>query len=266
MADGPAGSAVPLIDARGIVRRFGHVEALKGADFDIHRGEIVALVGDNGAGKSTLVRILSGTDSPSAGELRVEGKPVRFAGPHDAQALGIETVYQDLALAPDLDTAANVFLGRELFKPGVLGRLGVLDKHRMRREAEAAMRRLGVAIRPTADVIALSGGQRQTVAVARAAMWAKSVVFMDEPTAALGVVQTANVLDLIRRVKAAGTAVVLISHNLPQVLDIADRVVVLRLGQTVARVQASATNVDELVRAMTSGSPDGASRRLASGA
>jgi simple sugar transport system ATP-binding protein len=258
-------STVPLIDARGIVRRFGHVQALKGADFNIFRGEIVALLGDNGAGKSTLVRILSGTDLPTEGEIRVDGKLVRFAGPQDARALGIETVYQDLALAPDLDTAANVFLGREIFKPGILGRLGVLDKTRMRQQAGEALQRLGVAIRPTANVIALSGGQRQTVAVARAAMWAKNVIFMDEPTAALGVVQTKNVLDLIRRVKAAGTAVVLISHNLPQVLEVADRIVVLRLGQTVAQVQATTTSVDDLVRAMTAGLPQSPSPSLQAG-
>ena len=248
-------STVPLIEASGVVRRFGHVEALKGAYFSIHRGEIVALLGDNGAGKSTLVRILSGTDLPTEGEIRVDGKVVRFTGPQDARALGIETVYQDLALAPDLDTGANVFLGREIFKPGLLGRLGVLDKARMRQQAGAALQGLGVAIRPTANVIALSGGQRQTVAVARAAMWAKNVIFMDEPTAALGVAQTRNVLELIRRVKAAGTAVVLISHNLPQVLEVADRIIVLRLGQTVAEVQAAATSVDDLVRAMTAGVP-----------
>ncbi len=243
----------PLIEARGIVRHFGHVQALQGADFSVGSGEIVALVGDNGAGKSSLVRILSGTDRPNAGEIRVNGEAVHFAGPQDARAAGIETVYQDLALAPDLDTAANVFLGRELFKPGLLGRLGVLDRPRMVQRAGEAMARLGVRLRPSAEVLALSGGQRQSVAVARAAMWATSAIFMDEPTAALGLVQTKGVLDLIQRVREAGTAVVLISHNLPQVLEIADRIVVLRLGRTVGQIATSDITMDELIRLMTSG-------------
>lgn len=247
----------PLIEAKGIVRHYGHVQALQGADLTVGHGEIVALIGDNGAGKSSLVRILSGSDRPNEGEIRVNGELVQFTGPQDARAAGIETVYQDLALAPDLDTAANVFLGRELRRPGFLGRLGVLDTARMVDQSRDAMSRLGVKIRPTAEVAAMSGGQRQSVAVARAAMWAKSVIFMDEPTAALGVVQTQGVLDLIRRVRDAGTAVVLISHNMPQVLDIADRVIVLRLGRTVGDVTPGQTNVDGLVRLMTSGMVQG---------
>jgi simple sugar transport system ATP-binding protein len=243
----------PLIEARGIVRHFGHVQALRGADFTVGRGEIVSLIGDNGAGKSTLIRILSGTDRPDDGEIHVNGHPVHFDGPHDARAVGIETVYQDLALAPDLDAAANVFLGRELMKPGLLGRFGVLDKSRMVRQTADAMARLGVTIRPSVEVFTLSGGQRQSAAVARAAMWATSAIFMDEPTANLGVVQTKGVLDLIRKVRDAGTAVVIISHNLPQILEIADRIVILRQGRTVGQVSASATSVDDLVRAMMSG-------------
>src|SRR5271166_2908243 len=220
-------SDVPLIDARGIVRHFGHVQALQGADFSVGRGEIVGLIGDNGAGKSTLIRILSGTDRPDDGKIRVNGELVHFNGPQDARAVGIETVYQDLALAPDLDAAANVFLGRELVIPGLLGRLGVLDKSRM--------------IRQTGE------------AVARAAMWATSAIFMDEPTANLGVIQTKGVLELIRRVRDAGKAVVIISHNLPQILEITDRIVILRLGRTVGQVAASAASVDDLIRAMMSG-------------
>ena len=247
-------SEPPLIDARGIVRRFGHVRALEGADFSVCRCEIVGLIGDNGAGKSTLIRILSGTDRPDAGEIRVSGEPVHFNRPQDARAVGIETVYQDLALAPDLDAAANVFLGRELLKPGILGRLGVLDQSRMVRQTGEAMSRLGVTIRPTAEVFTLSGGQQQSAAVARAAMWATSVILMDEPTANLGVMQTQGVLDLIRRVREAGTAVVVISHNLPQILEITDRIVILRLGRTVGQVAASEACVDDLVRAMMSGS------------
>ena len=246
-------SEAPLIDARGIVRHFGHVQALRGADFSVGRGEIVSLIGDNGAGKSTLIRILSGTDRPDDGEIRVNGHPVHFDGPQDARAAGIETVYQDLALAPDLDAAANVFLGRELMKPGLLGRLGVLDKSKMVRQTADAMARLGVTISPSAEVFTLSGGQRQSAAVARAAMWATNAIFMDEPTANLGVAQTKGVLDLIRKVRDAGTAVVIISHNLPQILELADRIVILRLGRTVGQVLASAASVDDLVRAMMSG-------------
>ena len=242
----------PFIQAHAIVRRFGHVHALQGVEFDVGRGEIVGLIGDNGAGKSTLIRILSGADRPDGGEILVNGRPTHFNGPQDARAVGVETIYQDLSLAPDLDTAANVFLGRELFKPGLLGRLGVLDKAGMARRAGEGMARLGVTIRDS-EVFNLSGGQRQSVAVARAAMWATSVIFMDEPTAALGVVQTRGVLDLIRRVRDAGISVVLISHNLPQVLEIADRIFVLRLGRTVGQVAASTTTMDDLVRAMMSG-------------
>jgi simple sugar transport system ATP-binding protein len=246
-------SELPLVEARGIVRHFGHVQALKGADFSVGRGEVVALIGDNGAGKSTLVRILSGTDRPNEGEIRVNGQVAHFRGPQDARAAGIETVYQDLALAPDLDASANVFLGREILRPGLLGRLGVLDTARMRREAAAAMDKLGVGIDLSSEIFKLSGGQRQSAAVARAAMWATSAIFMDEPTAALGVAQTQGVLELIKRVRDAGKAVVLISHNLPPVLEVADRVIILRLGRTVGQVAASETSVDDLVRAMTSG-------------
>jgi simple sugar transport system ATP-binding protein len=246
-------SDAALIDARGIVRHFGHVQALRGADLSVGRGEIVGLIGDNGAGKSTLIRILSGTDRPNDGEIRVNGRLVHFNGPQDARAVGIETVYQDLALAPDLDAAANVFLGRELLKPGLLGRLGVLDKSRMVRRTSEAMERLGVTIRPSSEVFTLSGGQRQSAAVARAAMWATSAIFMDEPTANLGIKQTKGVLDLIRRVRDAGAAVVIISHNLPQMLELTDRIVILRLGRTVGQIAASAASVDDLVRAMMSG-------------
>jgi simple sugar transport system ATP-binding protein len=182
-------SDAPLIEARGIARHFGHVQALQGADLSVGRGEIVGLIGDNGAGKSTLIRILSGIDRPDAGEIRVNGRVVHFNGPQDARAVGIETVYQDLALAPDLDAAANVFLGREILRAGLLGRFGVLDKSRMARQTAQAMTRLGVTIRASAEVFTLSGGQQQSAAVARAAMWATSAILMDEPTANLGVMQ-----------------------------------------------------------------------------
>jgi simple sugar transport system ATP-binding protein len=244
----------PLLEARGIIRRFGHVEALRGADFSVYPGEIVALIGDNGAGKSTLVKILSGADQPTEGTILIDGKPVSLGTPQGARELGVETVYQDLALAPDLDPCANLFLGRELYKPGLLGALKVLDKKAMAREGSIAIKDLGAKIKdPTAPVSDLSGGQRQSVAVVRAAMWAKRVIFMDEPTAALGVVQTQGVLDLIKKVRDKGIAVVLISHNMQQVLEIADRVEVLRLGQRVGQLHAQYSTVETLVAAMTGG-------------
>jgi simple sugar transport system ATP-binding protein len=239
----------PLLEARAISRRFGHVRALDGADFAVHAGEICALIGDNGAGKSTLVKILSGADRPDEGQILVAGKPVAFNSPNDAQALGVATVYQDLALAADLSPFENLFLGREIVLPGPLGRFA------MRRQAGEQFERLGVRLRsPRAPVSSLSGGQRQSVAIARAAMWADRVIFMDEPTAALGVLQTGRVLDLIRQVRDQGIAVVLISHNMPQVLAVADRIEVLRLGRRVAQFSAQDANVDRLVAAMTSGS------------
>jgi simple sugar transport system ATP-binding protein len=242
----------PLLEARGIVKSFGRVRALRGASFTVHPGEVVALIGDNGAGKSTMVKTLSGVLTPDDGEIRFEGRPVTIPDPHAARELGIETVYQDLALAPDLESSANLFLGREATRPGVLGKLGFIDKREMRRRTEEAFRTLGVGVQdPAAAVATLSGGQRQGVAVARAVTWAGKVVFMDEPTAALGVVQTRNVLDLIKRVRDTGLAVVLISHNMPEVMEVSDRVEVLRLGERVARFTTADTTMEELVAAMT---------------
>ncbi|MBB5917706.1 simple sugar transport system ATP-binding protein [Nocardia transvalensis] len=240
-----------VLEAEGLTKRYGGVEALRGAHFRIHAGEVTALIGDNGAGKSTLVKCLSGAEQPDGGRILLDGEPVRMASPTAARRLGVETVYQDLAVAPDLDPAANLFLGRELFRRGLLGRLGMLDRKTMRSEAAEHFRRLGVTL-PRADVPigALSGGQRQTVAVARAVLWASKVVFMDEPTAALGVVQRERVLDVVRRVRDQGIAVVLISHNMPEVLSVADRVEVLRLGKRVARFGSDAT-LEQLVGAMT---------------
>jgi simple sugar transport system ATP-binding protein len=244
--------AEPLMQARAIVKRYGQVEALRGADFDVYPGEIVALVGDNGAGKSTLVKILSGTEQPDSGELILEGQPIRIGSPTEAMQHGIETVYQDLALAPDLDGAANLFLGRELVRRGPLGRLGFLDDARMRERAREAFSELGVDLRNAVSPVAnLSGGQRQSVAVARSVAWASKVIFLDEPTAALGVIQTRRVLDVIRRIRERGIAAVLISHNMPQVLDVADRIHVLRLGRRVATFAAADTSIDQLVSAMT---------------
>ncbi|MFF7633399.1 ATP-binding cassette domain-containing protein [Kitasatospora sp. NPDC008050] len=244
--------AEPLLDARGLWKTYGQVEALRGAGFTVYPGEVVALIGDNGAGKSTLVKTLVGAVGPDEGEILLDGRPVSFAGPRDAQRLGIETVYQDLALAADLDAAANLFLGRERLRPGLLGAFGVLDKRGMREHSVAAFAELGVELKDIdAPVATLSGGQRQSVAIARSVAWASRVVFMDEPTAALGVLQRGRVLDLIRRVRDRGVSTVLISHNMPEVLSVADRVEVLRLGRRVARFRAADTTLEELVAAMT---------------
>lgn len=245
--------SVPLLEARNLVKRYGHVTALRGASISVYPGEIVALIGDNGAGKSTLVKILSGTERQDEGELLVAGKPVSFSSPSDAQQAGIATVFQDLALAPDLDSAGNLYLGREVLRPRFPRWLGVMDKAAMRASTDETLRNLGVAVKDSSDIVAnLSGGQRQGVAVARAIKWAAKVVILDEPTAALGVVQTQNVYELIRRIRdERGVAVVLISHSMPEVLRIADRVEVLRLGTRVARYQAADTTMNELVAAMT---------------
>ncbi|MEV4009208.1 ATP-binding cassette domain-containing protein [Nonomuraea angiospora] len=244
--------AVPLIAARGIMKSYGHVEALRGADFTLRPGEVVALIGDNGAGKSTLAKILSGVERPDAGTVEVDGEPVAFGSAEEARGAGIETVYQDLALCADLSPAANFFLGRELLRPGLLGLLGVLDNAAMRRATREACERLGVRLASqTAPVSGLSGGQRQGVAVARAVTWARRAVFMDEPTAALGVVQTQRVLDLIRGVRDSGVSVVLISHNMQDVMAVSDRVEVLRLGRRVARFETARVSMEELVGAMT---------------
>ncbi|MFI6871623.1 ATP-binding cassette domain-containing protein [Nocardia sp. NPDC050406] len=241
-----------VLEAEGLSKRYGGVEALRDANFQVRAGEVVALIGDNGAGKSTLVKCLSGAEQPDAGRILLDGKPVRMASPVAARRLGVETVYQDLAVAPDLDAAANLFLGRELFHRGPLGRLGLLDRKAMRTQAAEHFRRLGVVLpRADAPIGALSGGQRQTVAVARAVLWASKVVFMDEPTAALGVVQRERVLEVIGRVRDQGISVVLISHNMPEVLAVADRVEVLRLGRRVARFTAADATLEKLVAAMT---------------
>jgi simple sugar transport system ATP-binding protein len=242
----------PLLEARDLVKHYGSVEALRGASFTAYAGEVVSLIGDNGAGKSTLVKCLSGVEQPTSGQLHFEGKPVALDSPTDARSLGIETVFQDLAVAPDLDPAANLYLGRELFRPGLLGKLGVLDKKEMRRQAAEQFEKLGVSLQDIdVPIGALSGGQRQSVAVARSVAWASKLVFMDEPTAALGVVQRERVLDVIKRVRDQGLAVVLISHNMPEVLSVSDRIEVLRLGRRVARFTAADTSVEELVGAMT---------------
>jgi simple sugar transport system ATP-binding protein len=242
----------PVLEARNIVKSFGRVQALRGASFTVYPQEVVALVGDNGAGKSTLVKTLVGVHPPDSGEILFDGRPVHINTPHDARDLGIETVFQDLALAAEIDPAANMFLGREVLRPGPLGKLGFLDKSQMRRRSDEAFKELGVRIQDTSAPVAnMSGGQRQGIAICRAVTWASKVVFMDEPTAALGVVQTRNVLEQIKRVREHGLSVVLISHNMPEVFEVADRIEVLRLGQRVARLRPKEVSMEDIVAAMT---------------
>lgn len=242
----------PLLEARGISRSFGHVRALDNASFDIEAGEVVALIGDNGAGKSTMVKALTGNLPVDSGELHFEGRRVEITSPHQASEMGMEVVYQDLALAPHLNPVQNMFLGREIPRKGLLGKLGFMDERRMRAKAEAGFKELGGTVRSfTAQVGAMSGGQRQQIAIVRAISWADKIVFLDEPTAALGVVQTKNVLDTIKRVRDKGIAVVLISHSMPHVIEVADRVQVMRLGTRVATYRGADSTVEQLVGAMT---------------
>jgi simple sugar transport system ATP-binding protein len=244
--------AEALLAARGLVKTFGRVHALRGANFSVFPGEVTALIGDNGAGKSVLVKCLSGVHQPDAGEILLRGAPVRIPSPLAALHMGIETVYQDLALADDLEASANLYLGRELYKSGVLRLFGVLDRSRMRAESRKAFQDLGIELQDVrAPIESLSGGQRQSVAVARSVVWASTVILLDEPTAALGVVQREHVLDVIRRVRDRGVAVVYISHNMPEVLEVADRIEVLRLGVRVARFRAGDATLEQLVAAMT---------------
>ncbi|KQV19312.1 MULTISPECIES: ATP-binding cassette domain-containing protein [unclassified Kitasatospora] len=249
----PTPTPTPVIQARGLVKRYGHVTAIDGADFDLLPGEVLAVIGDNGAGKSSLIKALTGAVTPDEGEIRLNGEVIRFNGPQDARAHGIETVYQDLAVAASMDIASNMFLGRELRRPGPLGSvLRMIDKKRMREEAAAHMADLKIGLRSlTQSVETLSGGQRQAVAVARSVAWARSVVVMDEPTAALGVKESGQVLDLIRRVRDKGLPVVLISHNMPHVFEIADRIHVHRMGRREALIKPSDYTMSEVVAIMT---------------
>jgi len=252
MAHAPSASA-PVLQARGLVKRYGHVTALDGADLDLLSGEILAVIGDNGAGKSTLVKALSGALVPDAGEIRVEGRAVNFQNPSDARRQGIETVYQDLAVAPAMTVAENLFLGREIRRPGLLGSvLRLIDKKRMLAEAARHLQSLRIdIISMQQPVESLSGGQRQGVAVARSAAFARHVVIMDEPTAALGVKESGMVLELIRRVRDNGLPVLLVSHNMPHVFEVADRIHIARLGKRVAVVSPRDISMADAVAIMT---------------
>jgi D-xylose transport system ATP-binding protein len=241
----------PILELRGISKSFGAVQALYEVDFHVSPGEVMALVGDNGAGKSTLIKCIAGIYSIDSGEILFEGKPVSIHGPKDAARLGIEVVYQDLALADNLDVVQNMFLGREeLTRP-----MRSLDELTMEKRANDTLASLSVttisSVRQT--VAGLSGGQRQSVAVAKAVMWNSRLVILDEPTAALGVAQTRQVLDLVKRLGEQGLAVVLVSHNLHDVFEVADTITVLRLGQNVAEYKRSEVTQTQVVEAITAG-------------
>jgi fructose transport system ATP-binding protein len=244
----------PILEAYGIVKRFGRVVALDGCDFDLYDGEILGLIGDNGAGKSTLIKAISGAMSIDAGEIRLEGKPVAFRSPMEAREAGIETVYQTLALSPALSIADNMFLGRELRKPGFLGQFfRTLDHAEMEKRARTKLSDLGLlTIQNIGQAVeTLSGGQRQGVAVARAAAFGSKVVIMDEPTAALGVKESRRVLELILDVKKRGISIVLISHNMPHVFEVADRIHINRLGRRLTVIDPKLYSMSDAVAMMT---------------
>ena len=241
----------PLLELRNITKSFGSVQALDGVDFEVRRGEVMALVGDNGAGKSTLIKCVAGTHAADSGQIFFEGQEVHIHGPKDAAKLGIEVVYQDLALADNLDVVQNMYLGREL------NRFQILNEAAMEQNTTATLKSLAVTtIKSVRQPVAtLSGGQRQSVAVAKAVQWNSNLVILDEPTAALGVAQTEQVLALVRRLGEQGLAVVLISHNLHDVFETADRITVLRLGRSIGVFERRQTTQQQVVEAITAGMP-----------
>ncbi len=248
------GPLQPILSGRDLVKTFGRVVGLNGADIDLYPGEVLAVIGDNGAGKSTLIKCFSGAHVPDSGDMTVGGRPVLFRSTQDARAAGIETVFQNLAVSPALDIATNLYLGRELRKPGLLGTVfRTLDKKRMRAEARQHLHDLGIGTVQdiTQAVETLSGGQRQAVAVARAAAFGSQVIILDEPTAALGVRESARVLQLIDDLRNRGLPVILISHNMPQVFELADRIHVQRLGRRAAVVTPESHTMNDAVAIMT---------------
>ena len=244
----------PLLKARGVVKRYGHVTAIDHADFDLMPGEILAVIGDNGAGKSSLIKVLSGAVQPDGGQVTLEGEAVQFASPNDARAAGIETVYQQLALSPALSIADNMFMGRELRRPGIRGKwLRMLDKPAMEQFARDKLSELGLMTIQNINqaVETLSGGQRQGVAVARAAAFGSKVIILDEPTAALGVKESRRVLELIQEVNGRGIPIILISHNMPHVFELADRIHIHRLGKRLTVVDPKDISMSDAVALMT---------------
>ncbi|HET8606605.1 MAG TPA: ATP-binding cassette domain-containing protein [Gaiellaceae bacterium] len=248
---GDGAAPAPVLQLRGISKHFGAVQALREVDFEVHPAEVVALVGDNGAGKSTLVKIIAGTQPPDEGTIRFDGREVKIHSPRHATELGIETVYQDLALCDNLDVVENMFLGRE--RTAAAAPLAPLSELEMEKRALEVLRGLNVTtVRSVrTPVAALSGGQRQSVAISRAVMWNSKVVILDEPTAALGIAQTEQVQALIKRLREQGLGVVVISHNLHEVFEVADRIIVLRLGRRVATFKHDETTPEDVVAAIT---------------
>jgi len=247
-------STQPILTARGLVKRYGRVTALDNCDFDLYPGEILAVIGDNGAGKSSLIKAISGAVVPDEGEIRLDGKQVNFRTPIEAREAGIECVYQQLALSPALSIADNMFLGREIRKPGIMGQwFRMLDRPAMEKRARDKLTELGLmTIQNISQAVeTLSGGQRQGVAVARAAAFGSKVVIMDEPTAALGVKESRRVLELILDVKKRGLPIVLISHNMPHVFEVADRIHIHRLGKRLCVVDPKAISMSDAVALMT---------------
>ena len=246
-------SQTPILEAQGLVKRYGHVVAMDGADFDLYPGEILAVIGDNGAGKSTLIKALSGAVVPDSGKIFLNGNEVKLRTPLDARGYGIETVHQSLAVAPALNIVDNMFMGREIRKGGFMGKyLRMLDKKKMLEDATVYMQDLEFRIQSMKQAVeTLSGGQRQGVAVARAAAFAENVIILDEPTAALGVKESGMVLELIQKVRERGLPVILISHNMPHVFEIADRIHIHRMGKRTAVVRPSDYSMADVVAIMT---------------
>jgi simple sugar transport system ATP-binding protein len=245
-------NTAPLLEARGITKAYGNVAALTGINFKLDRGEIVGLVGDNGAGKSTLVKTLCGAHQPSEGQIFVEGEEVHFSSPKESRMRGIEVVYQDLALANELSVAENIFLGREMKQPGFLGLIGTMNRKAMRSSAVETLESLAIEIKSVETRCGtMSGGQRQAVAVARAIMWGSKVLLLDEPTAALAVAESDKIAGLVAGVKNKGVGVILVSHNLPQVHELCDRVVVLLRGRVVTELRRGEYSIDDMVSWIT---------------
>jgi ABC-type sugar transport system, ATPase component len=252
-----AETRTPVLQARQLVKTFGRVVGLDGVSLELYPGEVLAIIGDNGAGKSTLVKCLTGAEIPDEGEILLDDKPVHFKRPQDAREAGIETVYQNLAVSPALDVASNLYLGREERRPGILGSVfRMMDTAGMRKRARAELISLGISTLQdvTVPVENLSGGQRQAVAVARAAAFGSKIVVLDEPTAALGVRESGQVLELVRRLRDTGIPVILISHNMPQVFEVADRIHIQRLGKRAATITPQSHSMTEAVAIMTGAS------------
>lgn len=242
----------PIYEVRNISKKYGAVTALDDVTMQLYPGEVVGLVGDNGAGKSTLVKCLSGVHQPTSGEIILDGQERKWKSPHEALQAGIETLYQDSSLAPQLSVAANVFLGREETVPGILGKMGFLAQKRMDGEAHKELERVGIAVpQSNRSVAQLSGGQRQAVAIGRAVAWANKVIILDEPTNHLGARQAGEVLQIIRTAKAQGLGVIFISHTLPHIMEVTDRIVVLRLGKVVKDAPTSDFTVETLLGTIT---------------